>query len=392
MYKGGSVSRMKILILVLPLIATLLRCTRYEEELDVINISNTRGYSEYPAIAADSRGYFYVVWDEQFITYESLFIYIAIREPSGEWSAPEKFFELQWATFPDIEIDQHNTIHVIWRDTDEQGWGEVLYTKKKTCCMWTEPETISVYGMSCNPDLAVDNLGNVHLVWLEWPTYRVQKIFYAKRTSGGYWSVPIEISEGNVFLRGFPHIAVTPKGDVHIVWEVTRTDTGPTLSMYAMSNDGITFTNPAPIHYTGGRKQEQISQSITTDYEGVVHVVWTDRGDIFYTWKVNDEDWEGPIIILDTEVYANRPDITAGADARLHLVWDEENTYLCHTSKPLDGDWTNPTRHAIDMYGFPSPKAAISSNCIGVVFTGCTEIDPSGKNNTEVFFVEIPIY
>lgn len=385
-------SRLKILIFILPVILTAFKCTRHDEQLDIINISNTRGRSEYPAIAADSRGYFYVVWDEQLFSKESLFIYMAIREPSGEWTEPEKIFELQWATFPDIEIDQHNTIHVVWRDTDEQGWGEVLYTKKKTGCMWTEPETLSVYGMSCNPDFAVDNLGNVHLVWREWPSYRVQKIFYAKRTSSGHWSIPIEISEGNVFHRGSPYIAVTATGNVHVVWQETETDISGFLIVHCMSANGDSLTQPKAIHYLDSYLDAQTNPSITVDQSGTVHVVWNAHADIFYTFKDPDVEWQTPARVCSTECLSMRPSIATDAGGDLAVVWMEGDNRLAYTSRTTDGDWGQINDYVINRLAFPSPELAISTNSIGVVYSDPIEFDQAGKDNTEIFFIEIPMY
>jgi hypothetical protein len=384
--------RLKLIILILPLIAAALRCTRHEEQLDIVNVSNTRGYSEYPAIAADSRGYFYVVWDEQFITQESLFIYLAVRDPSGEWTAPEKIFELQWATFPDIEIDQHNTIHVIWRDTDEHGWGEVLYTKKKTGCMWAEPETISVYGMSCNPELAVDNFGNVHLVWLEWPTYTHKYIFYAKKSSAGTWSMPLEISIGEAFSRGEPQIAVTPTGDVHIVWDELETDAGTRLILHCMSDGDNSFTQPKAIHYEDFYLDSQTNPAIAVDQSGTAHVVWNARGEVFYTFKEPNADWQTPAQISSTEYLSMRPSIAVDAGGNLTVVWIEGDDRLANVSRKADGDWGHINTYIISPLAFPSPELAISTNSIGVVYSQPIEFDPAGKDNTEIFFLEVPMY
>lgn len=385
-------SRVKILILILPVVLTAFRCTKHDEQLDVINISNTRGYSEYPAIAVDSRGYFYVVWDEQFITYESLFIYIAIRKPSGEWSAPEKIFELQWATFPDIEVDQHNTIHVVWRDTDEQGWGEVLYTKKRLGCMWTEPETISVYGISCLPNFTVDNAGNVHLVWFELPTYYSPPIFYAKRDANGSWSVPIEVSKGNVFARYKPQVVATSGGHVHIVWEEIEEAGKPNLIMHCISTSGNSFTTPQAIAYSDYYLDCQIDPSLAIDHDGTVHIVWQQDDDVFYTSKEPNADWHTPIRICSTETHSSLPNIAADANRGVRVVWFEDSRQLACASMDSEHNWSEIEYYPVDIMCSKEPKPAIGVNSIGVVFTATWELDPSGKDNTEIFFMEIPMY
>ncbi|KPJ71921.1 hypothetical protein AMJ52_08090 [candidate division TA06 bacterium DG_78] len=369
----------KYLLLRLCSVAILLTCRKNtDEEIDLVNISNTRGYSEHPAIAADSRGYFYVVWDEQFITKESLFIYMATRPPAGDWSEPEKIFEPWAAQFPDIEIDKHNTIHLIWRNTDHELWDEVLYTKKTLGGTWTEPEIISIYGISCCSDIAVDDNGNVHIVWQEYLATN-EPVFYINKANNGSWSMPTEISKGVTSSRGAPQIDTDPNGNAHMVWEEAKTDTSNDLIVYTTNAGSGTFSQPQYIYRTTGFLQDQIDPSIAVDCQSTIHVVWTQERDIFYTYKIPTSDWETSLRVYATAGISARPYITADLSETLHLLWDEENSTLNYTSKSPDSDWKNPKSYLIDMYGFPSPKSAISTNSIGIVFNGIWKLIQLGR-------------
>lgn len=392
MSKGGSMKKARILLLVLPVILTAFKCTRHDEQLDVINISNTRGYSEHPAIAADSRGFFYVVWDEQFITCESLFIYIAIRDPSGEWSKPEKIFAPQAGQFPDIEMDQHNTIHIVWRNTDPQGWGEILYTKKRLGCAWTEPETISVYGISCLPNFTVDNAGNVHLVWFELPSYYSPPIFYAKRDANGSWSIPVEVSEGDVFARHVPQVVASSGRQVHIVWEEIKEASKPDLIMYCTKSSDNSFTQPQAIDYSDYYLDDQIDPSIAIDPNGTVHTVWHQDDDVFYTSKELNAEWHTPIRICSTETHSSLPHIAADADGSIQVVWFEAERQLGHVSMDPEHNWSEIKYYPVDIICLMEPKPAIGGNSVGVAFSATWKLEPSGKDNTEIFFIEVPMY
>jgi hypothetical protein len=103
-------------------IITAVHCSKdFIEELDVINISNTSGRSEDPAIAADSRGYFYVVWEERSPN-EILDIYMAERPPNGDWTQPAYILEPQTPQRqPRITVDNENTLHVVGQYTNVEG-------------------------------------------------------------------------------------------------------------------------------------------------------------------------------------------------------------------------------------------------------------------------------
>jgi hypothetical protein len=362
-----------------------------EEELDILNISNTPGLSLNPAIAVDSRGTFYVVWEDWLPVPESLFILMASRPPGGEWSVPERVLEMRCGQFPDIEIDKHNTIHLIWRNTDQELWGEVLYTKKPVAGTWTEPETLSIYGRSCSPDMTVDDNGNVHLIWQEliddWP------VFYSKKKASGYWTWPIEISR-TADWRTDIQIDVGPKGGAHVVWinmyEYGESSPIKSAPVYTTNVVGDTWSYPEKLYKDW--LLETHCPSIVVDNAEVIHVVWASHGDIFYTHKSPGSEWETPARICSTNTISGSPDLTEDIDGTLYLVWREGGHNLCYTSKSLGDDWENIHTYVLHEQAFLVPQLAISENSIGIVYSDILEYYSNGATNDEVFFTEIPLY
>ena len=362
-----------------------------DEEIEIVNISNTLGRSYNPAIAADSWGTFYVVWEDWLPIPESLFILMTSRPPSGEWSEPERVLEMNCGQFPDIEIDKHNTIHLIWRNTDQELWGEVLYTKKPLGGTWTEPETLSIYGMSCCPDMVVDDNSIVHLVWQEalasWP------IFYSQKAANGYWSWPVKISRGSTKSRDDPQIDVGPKGDAHVVWincyEYGAGSVYKSAPVYATNAVGDTWSYPEKLYID--QFLETHSPSIVVDNAEVIHVVWASHGDIFYTHKSPGSEWETPARVCSTNTISGSPDLIGDIDDMLHLVWREGGNNLCYTSKSAGDDWGDIHTYMLNQLAFPVPQVAISESNIGIVYSDALEFDPQGQDNYEIFFVEIPL-
>jgi len=363
-----------------------------DEEIEIINISNTPGRSYNPAIAADSWGTFYVVWEDWLPIPESLFILMTSRPPGGEWSEPERVLEMRCGQFPDIEIDKHNTIHLIWRNTDQEMWGEVLYTKKPLGGTWTEPETLSIYGRSYSPDMVVDDNGIVHLIWQE--LIADKPIFYSKKMANGYWSWPVKISRGSAEYRFDPQIAVGKHGDAHVVWVDTYAHeialVFKDIVVYTTNAIGDTWSYPEKLYID--KQLETSSPSIVIENAEVIHVVWASHGDIFYTHKSPSSEWETPARVCSTNTISGSPDLHEDTDGTLHLVWREGGHYLCYTAKSQGDDWEDIHTYMLHQQAFPVPKLAISENNIGIVYSDVLEYDPQGQDNYEIFFTEMPLY
>lgn len=360
----------------------LLCCNKEPEELDVINISNTPGRSEDPAIAADSRGYFYVVWEER-APNGILDIYMSEKPPGGDWTQPEYILEpLTPQRQPAIVADNENTLHLVGQYTNAQGWGEVLYTQKPLNGDWTTPEIIGMYGAAAVPDLAVDNADNVHVLWKElvgyWP------IFYSKKTKNGGWSMPVEISKGNIFYTMELKIAVDLQGCAHVVWVEAKTDHGPDALVYTTNAVGDTWSYP--INLSVDSLLEISGPQVAVDNEGTVHVTWSQDADIFYAFKSPDSDWQTPARVCSTAAISGSPNLAIDENI-LQLIYSEDENILLYTSKENGDNWEKPREWFVSGHILAAVGIAVSSSGIGVVFQGHPL--PS-YDNEEIYFYEIP--
>lgn len=369
-----------IIILIL-----ILCCKRKEEpeEINVINISNTLGRSENPGIACDSRGYFYVVWDDKFVNGESLVIYMVSRPPGGEWSKPVKIFEPRAARDADIEIDNSNTIHLVWQNWNSEGWIEILYSQKPLNGNWTKPETISIYGMSCTPALAVGMDGSAHLVWVElqgdWP------VFYTKKTINSSWSGPIKLSLDGITVWSDPKISVDPQRHAHVVWAATLFEPSPiNWVTYTTNAQGDTWAYPTVIACDS--LLEITTSTIEIDNDYVVHIVWSQDADIFYAFRSLSSNWSTPARVCSTAAMSGSPQL-AISDNTLHLVWSEGENMFCYTSKEKGSDWEKPQEWLLSGATGAVIDIAVSSSNVGIVIQGC--LAPN-YDNDEIYFCEIP--
>ncbi|MEO0226656.1 MAG: hypothetical protein ABIL70_01230 [candidate division WOR-3 bacterium] len=370
-------------------------CSKKEEEpqvLEVVNISNTPGRSEHPAIAADSRGYFYVVWDDQTPDGKTA-VYITQRPPGGNWTTPNYIINPQrMMRQPDIAVDKENTIHVVGQYTNPQGWFEIFYTKKPLGGDWSELEIIGMYGMACHPKIAVDNNGDVHIVWQElvgyWP------VIYAKRTKDGSWSSPIEISKnmGEDNSVWEHRIAVDQSNDVHvIITQDVNYGSYPVLLLeYTTNSQGGTWIEPIVLCRDSLLDIGSSAQIVTIDNQNI-YVIWAMRGDIFYTYKLSNSQWQIPARVCSTTAISGGPHIVA-IGGTLQLIWTELPNMIptiIYSKMESKNNWKKLQEWIFNsgtIYG--AAGIAVSSSTIGIIIYGRPEDEP---DNDEIYFGEIPI-
>ncbi|MBN1214237.1 MAG: exo-alpha-sialidase, partial [Candidatus Lokiarchaeota archaeon] len=145
---------------------------------------------------------------------------------------------------PAMVVDNSGKIHVVWHDytkgpwTDDDWDEEIMYASSLDGITWSNATVISdgyngVYwndGNCDGPDIAVDNSGTIHVVWVDdtrgyWGGGPYDnEILYVSSPDGVTWSNATVISDGynGVYWNDgdscFPDIAVDNSGTIHVVW------------------------------------------------------------------------------------------------------------------------------------------------------------------------------
>ena len=143
-----------------------------EQYYDLRNISRTEDNSYQPTIAIDADGTVYVCW------MESKGLFFRYRGADGEWSDIETIVDSGWG--PDMVVDPLGNVHVVW---EVHYWGNrICYRERYEGGGWSEMRVIS--GTSAEqPRIGVDSSGVVHVVWIEGVGMK-----YRERHSDGSWS------------------------------------------------------------------------------------------------------------------------------------------------------------------------------------------------------------
>jgi hypothetical protein len=366
-----------------------------------------------PKIAADNSGNLHVVWEEysngiwKDSVDDSEIMYVNYSIASNKWSNVSILSDgwnnvWGWNTDssedPAIDVDNSGNVYVIWQDRTMGNWSgdvedsEIMYVKYTSATgQWSNvtiiSDTITGWndGLSADPDISVDTLGNIHVIWedrtngtwgddeeIMWTMYD---------TSSSDWLNASVISDGYNDIWGWntgdcddPKIAVDNSGNAHAVWgdysdgpwrsdNITHDDDEIMYAKYSKSSaqwSNITILSDGHEGFwwnTGESENVDISVSPT----GIIHVVWEDStngtwgtdDEIMYSYKAGSSSWSNPKLISDgaNEVFWNdewsaQPAITTDPNNNVHIVWQDGT----------DGLWG--TDDEIMYLSFPCPTCS----------------------------------
>ncbi|MFX0139176.1 MAG: sialidase family protein, partial [Candidatus Hodarchaeota archaeon] len=284
---------------------------------------------------------------------------------------------------PKIVTDKNGNLHVVWHDETAGEWGtdtEIMYANY-TAAGWSNATVISdIYGwndgLSFNPSIATDKVGNLHVVWYdstngEWGTDL--EIMYVNYTTNG-WSNATVISDVYGWNNGasyYPRIATDNNGNIHVVWyDDTNGEWGTDTEIMYVNYTGAIWSNATVISDVyGWNNDSSMLPTIATDNGGNIHVVWRDETN--GEWGMDEEimyanytvaGWSNATVISDDYTgwnndYSYQPEITIDNNGNLHVVWydntdgewgtDEEIMYVNYTAS----GWSNASVIS-DVYGW----------------------------------------
>jgi hypothetical protein len=264
---------------------------------------------------------------------------------------------------PDIAVDNSGNLHVVWADTTSGNW-EIYYAQKPSGGAWSAPVNISntAPGESFNSDIAVDNSGNICVVWQDYATSNWE-IYYATSTDGVIWSPPVNISN-NLGVSAEPAIAIDNSGNLHVVWQddsLTHNEI-----YYANSTDGGTTWSP-PVIITGD-DYISVYPDIAIDSSSNLHVVWQDGipSEIYYAISPDGSSWSHLVNISRNPSSNSRyPDIAIDSSSNLHVVWQDDssgNWEICYATSADGVTWSAPDNISNNSGNSYAPAIAIDNN------------------------------
>jgi hypothetical protein len=264
-----------------------------------VNVSGTAevgsGGSACPTIATSpTNNNCYVVWYDDFKSTDHWRLHFNYRGSSG-WSSTRALPFSSGTYTPEIDVDGQGRAHLIWIKRRRKS-SVVWYSSNSNPTdinKWTSP--IPVSGESnqdwCEPDIAVDNRGNVHIAWIQKKDGN-DEIFVRSRINGS-WRDRQNVSQTSTRSH-LPRIAVDRNsGNVYVVWQER---TGGNWQIYFKYSQDGQWSAPSAITRNS---HESVTPDVYVDQSGEVHIVYSDNSSGGYNiWYVSTTELGDIISVL----------------------------------------------------------------------------------------------
>ncbi|MBY9000141.1 MAG: hypothetical protein KGD64_04445 [Candidatus Heimdallarchaeota archaeon] len=238
---------------------------------------------------------------------------------------------------PSLAIDTLGNVHVVWSDlTNYDGSGtdfDVFYKRwEASTSSWTTTEVVSTEstGYSVYPNIAVDSTGNAHIAWFDASDYASSgwdsDIFYKRwDASSSSWTTTEVVSTESTDWSGYPSLTVDSEGNVHISWE-DDTD-------YAGSGtDKDIFYK----QWEASTTSWKITEIVSTESTGISQLpslAVDTLGDVYIAW----EDWtDYSGVGTDQDIFYKQWNASTSSWTTTEVVSTESTNNSTYTSLAVD--------------------------------------------------------
>ncbi len=291
-----------------------------------------------------------------------------------------------------IAIDSSRDVHIVWQD-EIGGDFDIRYRLYNyTSKTFGSINEISDYGVyigndSINPDLCVDNQGNIHITWVE--TISGDDNIYYRRFNAvsKLWESIQKVAITGDNERD-PSIASNSTGGVAIIYT-----TYVTVDLLLKDKLSITYYNNGQkwrteALYSLDNKAEQKEPDIFC-YNNEWHISFindTDAGNyyVLYQYKTNLGAWNSFSIVRDASTTSvGRPNINI-ISSKIFVTWQESLSgflYIFSKNKTLVGAWPSPYNDLSGNTGSTN-SYKIFDTCLSSIgtFFVCYENESIGLN------------
>ncbi len=296
-----------------------------------------------PKVALFGRDHVVAVWADDRDGDMDIYAARLLPAPNG-WGAAQRVNDDPGAARqgkPAVAIDSHGTTYVVWEDWRRgEDQIELRWARQTAGGSWTPSQPVGPQGAKNqrNPAIAVDGRGNVHLVWeSQDPAH-----------PGIYWAI---LRPGSTIWRGFllvndpladgvrpprhPDVGVGGNGTVYAIWQDFRNgEDDPDIYGARLLPGGGTWEADRRVnHDPAGHVQRDPALAVTAD--GIAFAVWTDERntteaqpdpDIFLaTYLPWRNEWTGDLRINDDPpdlpAIQEDPDIAVDGHGNGYVVW-----------------------------------------------------------------------
>jgi hypothetical protein len=232
---------------------------------------------------------------------------------------------------PDLVVDHQGSAHIVWSDTsnyNNSGSDSDIFYRvwNATVDAWTVPQLLSSDSSdpSANPSIAVDSNGMVHMVWAEImaPWFNIYyRCWNATTSAWGAVTLVSTESQGHCYT---PKIAVDSVGDAHVIWSETVGDEDIMYRRWDATTGNWTET----IEIAPESLNDAILPTLAVDGADNVLVAWEEFSTIFYKYRnVTTGNWTSMEVVPTETFPAGNPDLTIDHFGDIHINWVSSANY-----------------------------------------------------------------
>jgi len=253
-------------------------------------------------------------------------------------SGPEPVWPGSYVSLPDMAVDSMGNLHVVWLGFGQPGPGQAVYYGYRTVDgTWIGPEVIGNTGdfhWILQPGLAIDGRDTLHVVWSG-----EAGLYYTQRPLGGDWTPPeVVVRQPNRLAD----IAADRRGGVHVVYRCASSISCPPGTpwlFYLERTPAGVWRPPYGLDKGGG----YMGADVAVGPDGTLHFVFQEvNAGIFHQARSPDGAWMAREKIFDGRGYSyERQRIVVDARGGVHVVWNwPYQVYYAY--RPPGGTWSTP--------------------------------------------------
>ncbi|MGK5090977.1 Calx-beta domain-containing protein [Deltaproteobacteria bacterium TL4] len=307
-------------------------------------------------ITTDSQGSQHLVYHSANVIY-----YKKKNYNSSTWSSAKQIASYDNIIYSiKVVVDTLNNPHVIWEIECYSGNTGEIYYSKLSGSLWSSPQSVSNNNTdSFMPDIMIDTHDNIHVVWVDGrsknstcsTTGGSDAIYYSKRSTTGSWSYPTTIYQQEA---GYPSIGLAKNDTVVVGFQ-----RGNSFQVITWQENG-SWSTPFLLSTGSGAYSEFAFDGDKT------HLVFSYYGGVEYS-VFDGSSWSDPEKIVSIPNRYALSTVSINSNSAPQIVWlDQNNTNKIHYLQKITNTWSNPIQ--INMNSSQplsmTPSSSVSSSDI----------------------------
>jgi hypothetical protein len=295
-----------------------------------------------------------------------------------------------------MATDKDGNLYIVWAD-DRDIYRSVYFTKStdggNTFSFDKKiSDDLTVYSQS-QPAIALDNVGNIYVVWIDSRNSNYDIFFTNSTDSGNTFSENKKVNDVDIKVGyGTPAIAAYGFGNIVIAWEDIRDDANGDIYFANSTDGGNTFSPNKKVNDdVGGNTQED--PSIVVDDNDKIYIAWSDDRDVDYDIYISNSTDGGnsfsPNVKINNQVssaWHREPSLAVDASNIIYVAW----------ARSFSGDSNISFSYSTDGGNIFSDNKTVNDDTSGMTqWHPCLALGDSGniyiawqdhRNNNDIYF------